>query len=116
MMSDTWIPITLAICLMLIIIASLYFANKYKSEVQQTIRAALDKNSQLTPEHIAQINKVKSGQIADLRRSVFLLALGIAISLAGLLLNISHYALPIAIFPTMLGLGYLLVWWLNKDA
>jgi hypothetical protein len=115
-MNDFWIPIALATCFTVILATYLYFSNKNKTEVQQTIRQAFTTGSELSPEHIAQIANIKSSKIKDLRRGILLLALAGAILLAGLISGYLANMSALAMFPLMLGCGFLVTWKLNGDA
>jgi hypothetical protein len=115
-MNDLWIPITLAICLTIILLAYFYFNSRNRIEVQKTIRDAISKGGELTPEHIAEISNIKPSKMTDLRRGIILLALGVAILLAGVLLGFTENMAAIAMFPIMLGCGFLTTWKLNSNA
>jgi hypothetical protein len=113
-MNDFMIPIALALCIVVILISHFYFSYKNKNDVQLTIRDALNKGSELSPEHIAQMSRVKSSKEVDLRRGIILLCLGFAIVLAGLIIGSGRNAAALAMFPMLLGCGFIMTWKLNK--
>jgi Ca2+/Na+ antiporter len=114
-MNDLWIPIVLAICLTITMASYLYFSNKHKIEVQKTIREAFVKGDELSPEHIAQISNIKSSKHKDLRRGIILLSLGCAFILAGVITGFIANMSAVAMFPLMLGCGFIVTWKLNGD-
>ncbi|NQY63231.1 MAG: hypothetical protein HRT38_05775 [Alteromonadaceae bacterium] len=116
-MNDLWVPIVLTICLTIILTSYFYFSHKNKTDIQQTIREALNKGCELTPEHIAQMNNTKPTKTTDLRRGILLLSFGIAALLGGFIIGNAEDAAAFAMFPLLLGCGFLTTWKLsNNDA
>ena len=113
-MSGIWIPIIGTISGAFILITYFILNSKNKADIQQTIREALDKGTELTPELIEKMNISRSPKVADLRRGIVLISLGIATLLAGWMSGDMNEAGPIGMFPLMLGAGFLTVWKINK--
>ncbi len=109
-MSDYWIPITICISISVIAIARLWLEYKNKAQIQLTIRKALENGEHLSTDVLDKIGVVKHAHTIDLRRAVTLLALGIAIIIAGSLLNALNAAFAIAAFPITLASAFLLLW------
>jgi hypothetical protein len=113
-MNGMWIPLVGSICITFILITYFFLKSRDKSEVQKTIRDALDKGNQLTPEIIEKMSVVQSPKVTDLRRGIVLVSLGIAVFLAGWVAGDFKNTSPIGMFPLMLGIGFLSVWKINK--
>jgi len=97
----------------LIFIFAFYFGQKKQSEVQQTIRKAVENGSQLTPDLVRSIGAPKMPKNTDLRRGIILIAIAAAIIVFGW--GVEGYAddetfytmIGIAAFPGLVGLAYL---------
>ncbi len=113
-MSGIWVPVVGTICMAFILITYFILNSKNKADIQQTIREALDKGSELTPELIEKMNISRSPKVADLRRGIVLIALGIAAMLAGSISGDTEEMMAIGMFPLLLGAGFLTVWKINK--
>lgn len=90
-----------------------YFRFKGRAERQQTIRLALEKGNELSPDFIKQLEEAKPSKDRDLRRGLIWVAIGIATALFGLLVNEPDAIGPllgIATFPTLVGAAYLVMW------
>lgn len=90
-----------------------YFRNRGRSELQATIRQALDKGQELSPELIDRISEPKPGKMRDLKRGLIWVA--VAIGFVGLGFTIPDeeaqpVMLGISVFPVAVGLAYILIW------
>ena len=101
----------------LTLVLSLLFWFRYRNrrDMQQTIRMALDKGHELTPELVDRLGHPKAPKDKDLRLAVIWLALAVALVLCGVFVpDPSGYALKGiwagAAFPLCIGLGYLILW------
>ncbi|MEO0882721.1 MAG: DUF6249 domain-containing protein [Pseudomonadota bacterium] len=93
----------------------LHFGDKRRQAAHDTVRLALEKGQDLSPELIVTLSLVSDPKTSDLRRGVILLSIGIAISVFGILIAEAdpdaRMALTgIAIFPAILGVAYLGLW------
>ena len=99
------------------VVLSLVFWLRYRNrrDMQQTVRMALDKGQELSPELIDRLGQPKAPKDKVLRRAVIWLALAIALVLCGIFVpDPSGYALKGiwagAAFPLCIGIGYLILW------
>ncbi len=117
-MSGEMIPIILFIVLGIVILGYYYWNHKNRVSVMETVQKAMDQGQELTPELLMQMGAAVDPKIRDLRRGIIFLALGIAGLLCSLFFDVADVVNGIragSVFPLMLGLGFLLVWKLNKD-
>jgi hypothetical protein len=78
----------------------------------------MDQGKELTPELLIQLGAAGNPRVRDMRRGVVFLALGIAGFMCSLFFSEGEVVNGIragAVFPVMLGLGFLLVWKINND-
>jgi hypothetical protein len=117
MMSENLIPIVLFITIGGVIALNFYFRNRTRQAVQQTVRAAIEKGQQLTPEVLEGLTDSLNSRNGDLRRGVISLTIGIAIFAFGMLLGEEDATAPltaIAAFPVLIGIAYLGLWFFLK--
>ena len=98
-----------------VLIFFFWFRSRNRREMQQTVRMALDKGHELTPELIDRLGQPAPAKDKDLRLAVIWLALAVALVLCGIFVpDPSGYALKGiwagAAFPLCIGLGYLILW------
>jgi hypothetical protein len=108
-----WVPITLFLCLAVVVVLFLYFRYRSRREAQQTVRAALEKGVQLTPELLQQLGEPQRPRNSDLRRGVIAMSLGIGFAAFGLLVGEEDAVRPflaIGAFPFVVGVAYLGLW------
>lgn len=102
----------------LTVIISLFFWFRYRarSEMQQTIRTAIDKGQELTPELVESLGSShKREEDKDLRLGLVWLAVGAGIALFGVAMGqIEDEVLPImtgiSALPFMIGVAYIIMW------
>lgn len=117
-MAEELIPIVMFIMLGLVIIAYYYWNHKNRLSIMETVQKAIKSGSELSPELLAQLGAAVNPRMRDLRRGIVFIALGIAGLLCSMFFDIAEVVNGIragSVFPLMLGLGFLLVWKLNKD-
>ena len=114
-MEGLLIPITLFVGLTLVFSLYFMFRHKSRSEMQKTIRTALDKGQELSPEIIDRLGTPKPPKDKDLRTALVWFAL--AVSFVGLGFGIPEddeevlrIMSGIAAFPFSLGVAYLTMW------
>lgn len=114
---EVLIPIITVLATAAVIITFLYLSHKGKTQIQETIRRSLDKGDALTPELLKSLGTSHSPSVKDLRRGVILSAVGVACFFAGLVANdtdaFTGFTI-IGMFPLLVGIGFLLVWKLNR--
>ena len=102
----------------LTVIISLFFWFRFRArgEMQQTIRTAIDKGQELTPELVESLGSPqKSSKDRDLRLALIWLAIGLGIALFGFAMStvegrVLMIMLGISAFPFMIGLAYTIMW------
>ncbi len=112
------IPIVMFIMLGLVLIAYFYWNHRNRASIMETVQKAIDRGDALTPELLMQLGAAGNPKVRDMRRGIVFLALGVAGLLCSLFFDIDQVVNGIragAVFPLMLGIGFLLVWKLNRD-
>lgn len=113
-----WIPIVLFIVTGFCTVAFFFFNHKNRDAIMNTVQKSMDTGSDLTPDLLAKLGAAINPKIRDMRRGVVLLSLGIAGVLCSMFFMDAEVVSGIragSVFPLMMGLGFLLVWKLNKD-
>jgi len=94
-----------------------WFRSKSRGDMQQTIRAAIDKGQELSPEIIERLGHRKRPKDKDLRLAVIWLASAVGLFLFGAAVasaeteeHIFTIFSGISAFPVMIGLAYLIMW------
>ncbi len=114
-MVEELIPIALFAAIALIFFIVLYFKQRSRAEMQQTIRLALEKGNELTPEIISQLGEPEPSKNRDLRRALIWLALAVGLALCGFFVpdpsgNALRGTLAGAAFPFAIGVAYMIMW------
>ena len=106
------IPIVMFISMAVVLGLFLMYRHRSRAELQQTVRMALDKGQELTPDIIDRLGQPKQAPYSDLRRAVIWLAIGIGFALFGLILDEDEAVRPliaIGAFPIAIGIAYLIM-------
>lgn len=117
-MAEELIPIVLFIMLGVIALGYFYWNHRNRQAVMDTVQKAIETGGEFKPELLSQLGAAVDPRIRDLRRGILFLALGIAGLLCSLFFddpNVVNGIRAGAVFPLMLGGGFLLVWRLNRD-
>lgn len=112
-MEDELIPIVMFLMMGLVFVAYFYLKFRTKVEAQQTIRLALEKGTELSPEFIKQIGEPEPPKDRDLRRGMIWIALGIGMVLLALGIDEQDSMGPLmgtAAFPTLIGVAHIIMW------
>jgi hypothetical protein len=112
------VPIVMFIVLGFVLIAYFYWNHRNRASIMETVQKTIDRGDALTPELLMQLGAAVNPRMRDLRRGIVFLALGIAGLLCSLFFDLQQVVDGIragSVFPLMLGLGFLLVWKLNRD-
>lgn len=104
-----WVPIVFFLVIGAVAGTYLYLRYRARQEVQQTIRYAMERGQEITPELLETLGGETAGGQRDLRKGVLWLALAIALGIMSWTLD-EHDLLGPAALPLMLGLGYLVLW------
>lgn len=112
------VPISLFFLLGIVIVAYFYWNHKNRDSIMTTVQKAIDSGKEFTPELLAQLGAAVNPKMRDMRRGIVFLSLGIAGLMCSLFYDMPEVVNGIragSVFPLMLGIGFLIVWKLNKD-
>ena len=114
-MAEELIPITMFLSMAVVIGLIFWFRYRSRRDMQETIRTAIDKGQELTPELIDRLGSPKESRHKDLRLALIWLALAFGLVLCGFAVpDPSGHALrgclAGAAFPFMIGVAYLIMW------
>lgn len=112
-MVEELIPIVMFVMIGLVFWVMFHFRFKSKAEFQQTIRLALEKGTELTPDLISRLGEPEPSKDRDLRRGLVWLALGAAT--AALAFGIpgddaTSIIFSVAAFPVFIGIAFIIMW------
>lgn len=98
-----------------IVLLGIYFWLRYRSrhDMQETIRIALDKGHDLSPELIDRLGHPKASKDKDLRLGVIWLGLAVALALCALFVpepEAQPGLLMAMAFPACIGAAYMIIW------
>jgi len=110
-----WIPIVMFMGLTVIISLFFWFRYRARGEMQQTIRAAIDRGQELSPEIIERLGTQKRPKDQDLRLAMIWIALAVGLALCGFFVpdptgHALKGCLAGASFPLCIGIAYLIMW------
>ena len=117
-MNEQMIPIVMFIVIGFAVLGYFYFNHKNRSSIMETVQKAIDQGGDLTPELLTQLGATGNPRIRDMRRGIVFLSLGVAGLLCSMFFpdpDVVNGIRAGSVFPLMLGIGFLLVWRLNKD-
>lgn len=108
-----WVPLSMFVSLAIII--SLFFMFRYRTrrDLQSTLRAAIDKGQELTPEIIDRLGTPPAAPDRDLRRALVAIAIAAGFALFGVVLgeeDATRPLLAVACFPLAIGIAFLLMY------
>ena len=112
-MHEEMIPISMFMGLTVVMCLFFWFRFRTRSDVQATIRTALDKGQELSPEIIDRLGHPKPPKNQDLRLALIWMAL--AAGLIGLGFGIPAeevltILMGVSAFPFFLGIAYVIMW------
>jgi len=115
MMEDVLVPIAFFGTIALVFWLFVFFGHRGRAEKQQTIRLALEKGAELTPELMKSISEPEPPKNRDLRNGLVWLALAVGLALCGWAVpDPSGYTLrgclAGAAFPFSIGIAYIIMW------
>lgn len=112
-MAEDLVPIVLFITIGGVFALAFYLKYRTRHDVQNTVRAAIERGESLSPELIETLAVSISSPFADLRKGVISLALGAAGMSFAVLLGEEDAVGPImalSTFPILVGIAYLGLW------
>lgn len=116
------VPIAFFVALTVIGSFFFWFLHRSRRDMQQTIRAAVEKGQELTPELVASLgSRRKPSKDRDLRLALLWLAIAASFALFGAAMSaiaeeVLTVMLACAAFPGMIGLAYLVMWRFTERA
>lgn len=114
-MAEELIPITLFIGLAVVISLFFWFKYRARSDMQATIREAIARGQELSPEIIDRLGHPRRQKDQDLRLALIWLAIAAGLALCGFFVpdlsgNAFSGMLASAAFPFCIGVAYLIMW------
>ncbi|MEM9939605.1 MAG: DUF6249 domain-containing protein [Pseudomonadota bacterium] len=119
-MDETLIPIFLFASIVAVIWLFSHYNYKKRATAHETLRLAVDKGQELSPELVERMSFFNDPVKSDLRRGVLLVGFGLAIISLGLLIPTDEPEafrgmLGVSSFPIILGFAYLGLWRFGHD-
>jgi hypothetical protein len=114
-LEDVLIPIVLFGTIALITWLVVSYRHRSRADKQQTIRLALEKGAELTPELMKSISEPEPPKNKDLRSGLIWLSLGVGLALCGFAVpdptgHALQGCLAGAAFPFSIGIAYIIMW------
>lgn len=115
MNEDVAVPLVMFASLTVILCLFFWFRYRNRFDMQETIRLALDKGHELSPEIIDRLGHPKASPDRDLRLAIIWLGLAVGLVLCGYAVpeptgNAFRGCLAGAAFPFAIGVAYLIIW------
>ncbi|WP_405229126.1 DUF6249 domain-containing protein [Lentisalinibacter sediminis] len=114
------VPITLFISIAVVFALAFMYRARQREQIQLTVRQAIDKGQELTPELLEKLGHTGAQPHSDLRRGVIAVAIGLGIGVFGVVLGQEDAMRPlvaIAAIPLLIGVAYLGLWkFAGRDA
>jgi len=115
-MFEDLIPVVLFLSIAATLIVLFYLRYRAHREKQLTMRLAIEKGQDLTPEFLQQLSEALTPKNADLRRGAIAIATGLGFVAFGLLVGEEDAVGPllaISAFPFLIGVAYVALWKFN---
>ena len=114
-MHGEWIPIVMFIGLTVVLCLFFWFRYRTRNDMQATIRTAIEKGQELSPEIIDRLGTPKPAKDKDLRVALIWIALAIGLAVFGYAMpddeeEVMQVFMGLAAFPLTFGIAYLLMW------
>lgn len=114
-MDDILVPIFLFGALVAMMWVFSHYNYKKRLTAHETLRLAVEKGQQVSPELVERMSYLNDPVKSDLRRGILLIAFGIAFIILGLVMPTDEPeavrgVVAISSFPVVLGLAYLGLW------
>lgn len=114
-MHGEWIPIVALVGLTIVLWLFFWFRYRTRNDMQATIRTALEKGQELSPEIIDRLGTPKPAKDKDLRIALIWIAVAIGLALFGFGIpdddeEVLQIFMGFSAFPLSLGIAYLLMW------
>lgn len=112
-MSGYMIPITGFIALTVVLCLFFWFRYRTRNDMQTTIRTAIDKGQELSPEIIDRLGTPKAPKDRDMRLALLWIAIALGMGVFGYVIpddEGQQVLLGISAFPFFIGLAYLIMY------
>lgn len=114
-MAEEMVPITLFVGMTVVFCLFFWFRYRMRNDLQQTIRTAIDRGQELTPEIVDRLGQPARNKNSDLRVALVWLAIAAGIALIGLAApdptgHAVRGTLAGSALPFCIGLAYLIMW------
>jgi len=114
-MDDILVPIFLFGALVAMMWVFSHYNYKKRHTAHETLRLAVEKGQQVSPELVERMSYLNDPVKSDLRRGILLIAFGVAFIILGLVMPTDEPeavrgVVAISSFPVVLGLAYLGLW------
>lgn len=112
-MYEELIPITMFAVIGIVLGLFYYFRYRTRAEMQQTVRAALERGQELSPELVDRLAEPRKSAMQDLRRGAIAISIGVGLALFGPVLGEEEAIRPLlatAMLPLAIGIAYLILW------
>lgn len=111
MNAEAIVPSIMFIVLGTVLVLFFWFRYRMRGEMQQTIRTAIDKGQELTPEIIERLGSPKPRKDRDLRWAIVAIALSVALALFGFMIpedsnEAQQVFMGLAAFPFCFGIAF----------
>ena len=116
-MAGEMIPIVMFAGMTIVMCLFFWFRFRMRNDLQLTIRTAIDKGQELTPEIIEGLGKPVPAKDRDLRLALIWIALAAALAVFGFTLPYDEAQmlfLGIAALPFFLGIAFFIMWRLTE--
>ena len=112
MNAEAIVPSIMFIVLGTVLVLFFWFLYRMRGEMQQTIRTAIDKGQELTPEIIERLGQPKPRKDRDLRWAIISVAVSVAIAIFGSMIpddEAQQVFMGIASFPFCVGIAFFIL-------
>lgn len=112
-MKELWIPIVAIVAPAVVVALIIWARYRLRQDLQHTIRLALEKGHELSPEVIDRLGHPRPTKNKDLRLGVIWMAIAAAVALFGQTVpddEANTVLLGIASFPFFIGLAYMIIY------
>ncbi len=120
-MLGLWVPLSLFTVMGGIVWLIVHFRHKTRADMQQTVRLALEKGTELGPELLQRLSGPKPDKNKDIRNGLIWLA--IALGFVGFGIGVGFEEeevvpifLGIAAFPMFIGIAHLIMWRYGRES
>lgn len=117
MNADAIVPSIALLTLGTVLVLFFWFRYRMRGEMQQTIRASIDKGQELTPEIIERLGSPKPPRDRDLRRGIITVAIAVALIIFGSVIpddEARQVFAGIASFPFCLGIAFFILHFFSR--